>query len=259
MIFTVIVGNRHVEIGLMKDHEPLLQAYVPTDQRKTALEFAFDLMHVLEAQGVDPQHVKGGIISSVVPQLSLTMAQAAERVFGITPFIASVKKQRSLTIALDDPNTLGTNLLADALAVRKYYGAPAIFADMGTATAVGVIDGAGVYQGGVIMPGLQTSVNALFGGTAALPSLQLTEASTVFGRETVACINAGTLFGAAGALDGMLDRLSEELGEVPVYITTGRPAELIAPYLSHQTVHDPALTMKGLALLYEERLKEAES
>ena len=259
MIFTIIVGNRHVAIGLMEGHEPLLQEFVPTDQRKTALEFAFDFMGVLERHKIDRSCLTGGIISSVVPQLSLTMAQAAERAFGVTPFIASVRKQHSLSIALDDPNTLGTNLLADAVAVRNYYGSPAIFTDMGTATAIGVINREGVYQGGVIMPGLQTSVNALFGGTAALPSLHLTEASTVLARETVSCINSGTLYGAAGALDGMLDRLSEELGETPVFVMTGRPAELVAPYLQHQTIHDSALTMKGLGLLFEERQKEAES
>ena len=84
MIFTVIVGNRHVEIGLMEGHEPLLQEYVPIDQRKTSLEFAFDFIGVLERHEIDRSSVTGGIISSVVPQLSLTIAQAAERVFGIT-------------------------------------------------------------------------------------------------------------------------------------------------------------------------------
>ena len=256
MIFTINVGNRHVEIGLMESHEPVLHDFVDTDVRKTALEYALDLLRVLERNGFSPENATGGIVSSVVPQLSLILAQAAERVFGVTPYVASVRKQHSLQIALDDPNTLGTNLLADAVAVRAFYGCPAIFADLGTATAVGVLDAEGIYQGGVIMPGLQTSVNALFGGTAALPALKLTEASTVFSRETVACINAGALFGGAGALDGMLDRLAEELGAEPQVILTGRPAELLLPHLEHHAVYDPALTLKGLSLLYEERQKE---
>jgi type III pantothenate kinase len=256
MIFTINVGNRHVEIGLMESHETVLHDFVVTDVRKTALEYAFDLLGVLEKGGFSAENVTGGIVSSVVPQLSLILAQAAERVFGITPFIASIRKQSSLRIALDDPNTLGTNLLADAVAVKAFYGCPALFADLGTATAVGVIDAEGVYQGGVIMPGLQTSVNALFGGTAALPQLQLTEASTVFSRETAACINAGALFGGAGALDGMLDRLREELGTDPRIVLTGRPAGLLLPYLEHKAEYDPALTLKGLSLLYEERQKE---
>ena len=259
MIFTINVGNRHVEIGLMEAHETVLHDFVSTDLRKTPLEYAFDLLTVLEKHDIPAENVTGGIISSVVPQISLILAQAAERVFGVTPFIASVRKQGSLRIALDDPNTLGSNLLADAVAVKTFYGCPAIFVDMGTATAIGVIDAEGVYQGGVIMPGLQTSVNALFGGTAALPSLRLSGASTVFGRETISCMNAGALFGGAGAVDGMLDRLTEELGCTPRIIMAGRPSELLMPYLQHEAVFDPYLTMKGLSLLYEERLREAES
>lgn len=258
MIFTINVGNRHVEIGLMEGHETVLQDAVQTDLKKTSLEYALDLLTVLENHEIPAENVTGGIVSSVVPQLSLILAQAAERVFGVTPFIASVRKQKSLRIALDDPNTLGTNLLADAVAVKEFYGSPAIFADLGTATAVGVIDGEGVYQGGVIMPGLQTSVDALFGGTAALPSLRLSEASSVLARNTEASINSGTLFGAAGALDGILDRLSDELGVQPRIVMTGRPAGLLLPYLTHQAVFDPVLTMKGLSLLYEERHEEAE-
>ena len=259
MIFAINIGNRQVEIGLMEDHEAVLHAFFETDLRKTPLEYAFDLLNVLESHGVSPEEVTGGIISSVVPQVSLILAQASERVFGVTPFIASVRKQHSLRIALDDPNTLGTNLLADAAAVKVFYGCPAVFVDMGTATAIGVIDADGVYQGGVLMPGLQTSVNALFGGTAALPSIRLTEASTVFARETVCCINSGALYGASGAIDGMVDRLMEELGNKARIICTGRPAELLLPYLEHEVLYDPALTLKGLSLLYEERRKEAES
>ena len=259
MIFTINVGNRHVEIGLMEGNETVLHDFVRTDLKKTPLEYAFDLLTVLEKHGIPAEQVTGGIISSVVPQVSLILAQAAERVFGVTPFIASVRKQHSLQIALDDPNTLGTNLLADAVAAKAFYGCPAVFVDMGTATAIGVIDAEGVYQGGVIMPGLQTSVDALFGGTAALPEMGLSKASTVFSRETADCINAGALFGGAGALDGMLDRLTEELGDNPVVIMSGSPAELLRPYLTHETVLDPDLTMKGLSLLYEERMKEAES
>ena len=259
MIFTLNVGNRQVEIGLMEQHETVLHDFVCTDLRKTALEYALDLLNVLEKHGATSENVTGGIVSSVVPQLSLILAQAAERVFGISPFIASVRKQHSLKIALDDPNTLGTNLLSDAVAVKAFYGCPAIFVDMGTATAIGVIDQEGVYQGGVIMPGLQSAVNALFGGTAALPAIRLTEASTVLGRETVSCINAGAIFGGAGAIDGMLDRLAAELNDEPRIVVTGRLAELLLPHLEHQAVYDPSLTLKGLSLLYEERLREGKS
>lgn len=265
MIVALSVGNAHVTIGLMNREKALFIDHADTDVRKTDLEYSFDIMRVFSAHNVDLSEVTGGVVSSVVPQLSLIMATAVERVFHFVPYLVSAKKQHSLKIDIEHPSSLGANLLADAVAVKKYYGTPAVLVDMGTATSIGVLDRNAVYKGGAIVPGLGSGIRALIGGTAALPPLRLTGAETVLAVDTPVCINSGSVYGNAAMIDGMINRMIAELREeAPEHaaddfkiVMTGRLSELVAPNMRHKVILDEALTLKGLSLLYEEK-KEAE-
>lgn len=262
MVLTIGIGNAHVEIACVEGDFVLFSESTETDVRKTDLEYAFDIMHAFRKHGVSIKEPKGAVISSSVPQVSIIVADAVKRVFSFSPCIASAKKQRLLKIDLESPASLGTSLLSDAVAVKYLYGCPAILIDMGTATSIGVLKPDGSYAGGAILPGLQSSVNALIGGTAALPKLEITEARSVLGRETVSCINAGVLYGNAGMVDGLLTRMIAEMqlkeneGSAVRIVMTGKLSALLAPYLKHSVTVDPYLRAKGLYLLYKDR-KEA--
>ncbi len=255
MILTVNIGNAHITIGCMQERTPVFVGFLPSDVKKTDLEYAIDLYRLFSENSVDPKEVSGGIISSVVPKILPVMKEAVRRLFSFEPLEVELDKLRGLHIALDDPKVLGMNLVADSVAAVSLYGAPVIVVDMGSATSVCVISREKHYLGGVILPGMESALSELFGGTAQLSAFPLRLQDHVYATNTEDCINAGAVFGNAGMIDGILDRIMEDpaLKSASVVIC-GHLSAFVIPYMKHRVIEDRHLILKGLSLIYEQEV-----
>ncbi|MFR0951155.1 MAG: type III pantothenate kinase, partial [Ruminococcus callidus] len=160
-----------------------------------------------------------------------------------------------LQIAIDNPAQLGSDRVADAVAALHEYQPPIVIIDMGTATTLSVIDAQRRHIGGMIAPGVGISMNALTEKTAQLPKISLDPPKRCIGSNTVECMKSGILYGAAGCIDGLLDRIEEELGETPTFLVTGGLSEFIIPHCRHKIVLDNLLLLKGLQLIYQKNVE----
>ena len=230
---------------------------VSTNLKKTDFEYAALFRDVLDYAGVDVKTIEGAILSSVVWPLTSTLQSAVEILIGKKPLVVGKGLKTGLDIRLDDPGTIGADLVVGAVAALVMYKPPMIIIDMGTATTITVVDAPARFLGGAIVPGLRVSMNALSGGTSQLPNVSLDAPSKCISTNTVACMQAGAIFGTAAMLDGMIDRMEEELGKKATVIATGGLSGRVVPCCKRKIALEPDLLLKGLAVLWEKNHKES--
>ena len=188
------------------------------------------------------------VISSVVPEINDKLSQAIFDVTGVTPHFFSLEDaMKVISIQIESPSQLGKDRLADAIGARCCYGAPAIVIDMGTATTVGVINDDGVFIGGMIIPGVKTSLKALSTKASQLPTVNIEKPRNMIGRNTLECMQSGIVYGTASMIDGLIDRILPTLGKDVKIIATGGNARQIIPYCNHNIMVDPYLQFKGIS------------
>jgi type III pantothenate kinase len=251
MILAVDVGNTNIVIGCMEKEDILFSARYSTDRSKTEDEYALMLMNMFDFNKVKPEMLEGGIISSVVPELKKVFELAVEKLIGKCPILVNPDLITGLTIEIDNTAQLGSDLVVNAVAACSKYPKPILIFDMGTATTLSVIDDKGAYIGGMIMPGLRLSVDALSARTSQLPHISLDAPKQIVGKNTVDCMKAGAIYGNAAMLDGIIDRVSEVLGQTPTVVATGGLICEIAPYCKRNIIVDQNLLLMGLSILYE--------
>jgi len=251
MILTVDMGNSHIELGILEGDEVILSERIATDIEKTASEYAVLIHSIFEIRNINVDDIKGGIISSVVPPLTYELKDAIKKVTGKTPLVVEPGIKSGVRVRIEDPKSLGADLLVGAVAVKNKYGYPAIITDMGTATTVTVLDKNGDFIGGVIMPGVATSLNALSAGTSKLPKINLSAPGKVVCSTTEECMSAGMIYGQASMLDGLITKMERELGYPCKAIATGGLARLIVPYCEREITLDNNLMLTGLKILYD--------
>lgn len=245
------MGNTHIEVGLLEGDEIIFSDRLATDVSKTSSEYAVLLHAILEIRKVNAEDIEGAIISSVVPPLTNELKEAVKSVTGVTPLIIGTNLKSGLRIRIEDPKSLGADLLVAAVAVNEIYGAPAIIIDMGTATTITVVDKDESFIGGVIMPGVGISMNALSSETSKLPKIELTTPEKVISSTTIECMQGGIVYGQASLLDGMISRMKKELGYEAKVVATGGLARLIVPYCESEIILDNDLMLKGLKIIYD--------
>ena len=255
MILAIDVGNTNIVMGGLENGKELFSVRLASDRNKTADQYALDIQGILSMYHTDPSDIEGGIISSVVPYLQTVIPQAVKLLTGIDIMVVGPGIKTGLDIRTDNPGAVGSDLIVGAVAARSKYKLPIAIVDMGTATTVSVIDDKGVYLGGMIIPGLWVSVNALSSQAAQLPYIDLTGNAKVLGTNTVDCMRSGALIGHAAMLDGILDRLEEELGMPVTAVLTGGVSPMVAPYCTRKFHLEPDILIEGLALLYEKNKK----
>lgn len=251
MILAIDVGNTNIVLGGIENGEDIFSARLASDRNKTADQYALDIQGILSMHRVDIDSVEGGIISSVVPYLQTVIPQAVKLLTGIDIMVVGPGIKTGLDIRTDNPGAVGSDLIVGAVAARSKYKLPIAIVDMGTATTVSVIDDKGVYLGGMIIPGLWVSVNALSSQAAQLPYIDLNGNAKVLGTNTVDCMRSGALIGHAAMLDGIIDRLEEELGMPVSAVLTGGVSPMVAPYCNRKFNLEPDIIIRGLILLYE--------
>ena len=255
MILTVDVGNANIVIGVVKNEKILFDAKLRTDITKTSDEYCIDLKMLMEVYKIQPEQIQGAIIASVVPQVLNSMQSAVRKLTGKMPLVVGPGLKTGLNIQIENPTQTGADLVASAVAALQEHEAPLIIVDMSSTTTMTVLDKNGTLIGGSIGPGVKMSLDALTDRTALLPGLQLDQPKKVIGRNTTDCMRSGVMLGAACMVDGMVERMEQELGYRATVIATGSIARFIVPMCRREIIYDKDLLVKGLAALYRENTR----
>lgn len=256
MILALDVGNTHIVVGCIENGKICNIERIRTETSATSSEYAIKLSDILHYMHTDKEIFEGAIISSVVPPVTTELKTAVERITGKECLIVGPGIKTGMNVLIDDPATLGADLVVGGVAAITYYGTPAIIIDMGTATTVTLVDKNGAFRGGAIMPGVNLSFSALTSGTSLLPGIYIETPEKVIGTDTVGCMQSGAIYGTAAMIDGLIDRMEEELGYPCRYIATGGLASAVIPSCRHEIIYDDDLLLKGLWTLYEKNRKE---
>ncbi len=256
MILAIDVGNTHIVLGCLEGDRILSVARMTSDVHKTEHEYAVSIRDILAFRGVDVAALEGAILSSVVWPLNDTLVHAVELLTGRPPLMVGRGLKTGLDIRIDDPGQVGADLVVGAVAALAIAPPPLIVIDMGTATTIMVDNDKGEFIGGVIVPGVGISLNALGTNASKLPKINLTAPAKVINGQTVEAMQSGTVYGQAGLLDGIIRRMTKELGYPCKVVATGGLAKLIVPYCETPIVLDNDLMLKGLRLIYEKNKSE---
>ena len=252
MILTIDVGNSNIVLGGVQDDNIVFEARLRTDSTKTSDEYCIDLKMILDVYGIARDDIEGSIIASVVPQVLNSMQTAVKKLTGKASLVVGPGLRTGLNIAIENPAQTGADLVVGCVAALREHKAPMIVVDMGTATTMIVLDKNSAMIGGCIMPGVKISMDALTDRTALLPGLQLDQPKKAIGRNTIDCMRSGIMMGAACTIDGMIQRMEEELGYPTTVIATGGIAKFVVPMCRKEIIYDKDLIIKGLAALYRD-------
>jgi len=245
------VNNTNVTIGVFEGDSLGATWRFATDVRKTADEYGVLMADLLTHGGVSPDDVGDAVIGCVVPDLEPVFEGVCKRYFNVKPLVVGTGVRTGLRILYDSPREVGADRVADAVAAIQEYGTPLIVVDLGTATVFDAISKDGDYLGGAIAPGLGIGSEALFQRAARLYRVELSRPGAAIGRNTVAAMQAGIVFGHVGLVEGIVERFKEELGEDAKVIGTGGYAELIARETDSIDAVDMNLALKGLRIIFE--------
>lgn len=250
MILTIDIGNTNIVLGGFDDEKLRFISRISTNAKKTDAEYATKLKSILSLYGVDDSEVSGAAISSVVPILTQTMANAIKIVFNVKAVIVGPGIKTGINLLADNPAQVGADLICACVAAAKLYTPPVLIIDMGTATKFMLVDESKSFTGVSIMPGVEISLKALTGGAAQLPQISLVPPKKLLGTNTIDCMRSGIIYGNAAMLDGMIDRIGDEVKSELTIVATGGLSRSIIPYCRHDVILDDDLILKGLLIIY---------
>jgi len=251
MLLAIDIGNTTVALGVFEGEKLKATWRLSTDVHKLADEYAALLLNLLTLESLSFSDVDEAIISSSVPPMVTTFEELCRRYCKITPLVVGAGIKTGVRISLDNPREVGADRVVNAAAAHRLYGGPLIVIDLGTATTLDVVSAEGDYLGGAIAPGIGISADALFERAAKLPRVELTHPKRAIGRNTVAAMQSGIIFGYVGLIEGIVVRMRKELGGKVRVIATGGLAGIIAKETDVIEVLDPDLTLVGLRLIHE--------
>jgi type III pantothenate kinase len=251
MLLALDVGNTNIVAGVFAEEALIARWRLTTEARRTADEYAVLLRSLFQAADVDLHGIDGVIIASVVPAAQDTLVHAIEQYWHLEAMTVSQHLDIGIPVCYNPASAVGADRLANAMAAIALYGTPAVVVDFGTATTFDVISPRGEYLGGAIAPGLEISEDALLSRTAQLPRVALQPPPSAIGTSTVTSLQSGILFGYAGLVDGLVHRISVELGGDVHVIATGGLATTVSPLADSVQHVDVDLTLVGLRLIHE--------
>ena len=251
MLLAIDIGNTNIVIGCIRNDEILFKARIATDQIRTSDQYGVEIKNMLEAFGIQKSDISDCIISSVVPPVFHSIRTGVMKVIGKQPMVVGPGLKTGLNIHMDVPSQVGSDRIVVAVAALAEYEAPLILMDMGTATTVEVVEPNNVYMGGVIFPGVKISLDALTSRASQLPGISLEQPKQVIGKNTIDCMRSGMMYGTAAMIDGIIDRIEEELGHSSTLVATGGMAQFITPLCKRKIILEKDLLLKGLNIIYK--------
>ena len=251
MLLAIDIGNTNIVIGVLNEDEIVFKARIATERQRTSDQYGVEIKNMLEAFGVKISDIDDCIIASVVPPVFHSVQTGVRKVIGKQPLVVGPGLKTGLNIHLDYPSQVGADRIVAAVAALGEYKAPLVLIDLGTATTIEVVEPENVYLGGLIFPGMKVSLDSLTSNTAQLPGISLDKPKQVIGKNTVDCMRSGMMYGTAAMLDGLIDRIAEELGHTSTIIATGGMAQFVTPLCKHEIILEKDLLLKGLNIIYK--------
>jgi type III pantothenate kinase len=251
MLLTIDVGNSQVALGMFDGDELVGHWRVSTEPEATVDEIRWQMTGILGADGFGGSDIRGVAISSVVPAMTSSLRRIIPDLTGGDAVVVEPGVRTGLAVEIDNPREVGADRIVNSVAARERYGAPVVVIDFGTSTNFDVVSPEGAYIGGVIAPGLEISTNALVSGTAALRRVEFEPPRSVIGKGTVEAIQSGALYGHAGLVDGIVERIAVDVGQEMTRVATGGLASTIVPHCSSVDMIDEYLTLEGLRIIFD--------
>ncbi len=256
MLLAIDIGNTNIVIGGIRDGEILFEGRIATDHIKTSDQYGVEIKNILSLFDVRPAEVDDCIISSVVPPVFNSVRTGLVKLIGKEPMVVGPGVKTGLNIQMDTPSQVGSDRIVIAVAALAEFEPPLTLLDLGTATTIEVVGRGNTYLGGCIIPGVRVSLEALTSHTAQLPGIRLDRPRRVIGKNTVDCMRSGIMYGTAAMLDGMLDRVEEELGYPTTVVATGGMAQFVVPLCRRSIKVERDLMLKGLSIIYQKNASE---
>ena len=249
MLLVMDAGNTNIVLNAMEDYAVRRQVRLETDGGADTAYYTA-ICDAMEGLTFD-----GAILSSVVPEINAALCAAAEKLTGKACLVLDHTTETGLPLHVDEPATIGADIIAGCVAAKARYPLPLAVADFGTANTVMVVDQSGAFCGGIIAAGLKMQLKALGAGTSLLPDLEVTAPEKCIGTNTVDCLESGAVYGAAAMLDGIVERMEQELGAPLTVVVSGGLSGLICPHCRHEVHPEPELIPMGLVDIYGKNVK----
>ena len=256
MLLVVDVGNTNITLGVFDGEELNGTFRMTTKLPRTSDEYGIELCQLIECQGLKNTDITDIIVASVVPDVMHSLGSAMIKYFGIKPMIVSAGIKTGTRVATENPKQVGADRIVDAVAAYQIYGGPVIVIDFGTATTYDIVGPDGTFEGAVIAPGIRTSAQALWGGAAMLPAIDIRKPASIMGKETVSSMQAGIVYGQIGQVEYIVKKIREESGYLDAkVVASGGLGNIIAKETDYIDYYDPQLTLKGLKMIFEKNKK----
>jgi type III pantothenate kinase len=251
MLLALDIGNTNINFGIFDGNKLVNTWRIATGIHTMPDEYAALMLYLLEHQGINASQIKDAVLCTVVPPLITTFGEVCNHYFKTSPLIIGAGVKTGVRICMDNPREVGADRIVNAVAAHKLYKGPVIVIDLGTATTFDAVSADGDYLGGAIAPGIAIATEALFTRTAALPRVDLTHPAKAIGTSTITAMQSGIVFGYAGLIEGIVNRIRQELGGKAKVVATGGYARFFAQETSVIDVINPELTLVGLRLIYQ--------
>lgn len=251
VLLTVDIGNTNITLGAYNSNFLAFTARLATDTRKTDDQYAIEIKHILSLYDIKSQDIEDCIIATVVPSVGKQISQAVAKLCEIVPLMLGPGIKTGLNIKIDNPAQLGADLVAGAVGAIDNYKMPCVVIDMGTASTISVLDKNGSFLGGVISAGVRLTLKALTENTALLSSIPIEAPKSVIGSNTTESMQSGLVFGTAAMIDGLLEKITAELGENPTVVATGGLSKEIILHCKNNIIYNENLLLEGLRAIYE--------
>ena len=256
MLLVVDVGNTNITLGVFDGEELNGTFRMTTKLPRTSDEYGIELRQLIECQGHKKDDITDIIVASVVPDVMHSLGSAMIKYFGIKPMIVSAGIKTGIRVCTENPKQVGADRIVDAVAAYNIYGGPIIVIDFGTATTYDIVGPDGTFEGAVIAPGIRTSAQALWGGAAMLPAIDIRKPASIIGKETVSSMQAGIVYGQIGQAEYIVKKIREESGYLDAkVVASGGLGNIIAKETDFIDYYDPQLTLKGLKMIFEKNKK----
>lgn len=256
MLLCTDVGNTNIKFALYEDEKQVVKLRFATDPKQTDDELAVELYTIFNINKIDIKKIDGSIISSVVPAVTESLSKAIKTVTGCESVVLGPGVKSGLDLRIDNPATLGSDIVAMCAAVKELYSCPAVIIGLGTATTILYLNEKKCYCGGAICPGVGISLDALTNHGALLPSIDLKPPKKAVNTNTEDCIRSGVVLGTASMLDGMIDRFNEEAGVNSIAVATGGLASLVVGNCEHDIIVNDDLVLEGLRFIFSRNAKK---